>query len=452
MEDDQKLKLLNQSEDYLDSYGNQEANAVVKDPGDNNDEENRDQLSSRSKKVFLATLSYITGCGAMALVLLASFFPVVAVNRHIYPYEIAIIFAIYPLMKFLSSTVIGLYLPQVGVNITIWMGLILEGGGLIIFAFLDRILDRNTFVVYCIITRGFQGAGAGLHLTASIACAIAINQDAIGTTIAIIEFAAGIALIISPIIGGVLYQYGGFKAPFLALGCLLVINSFLVIKFPRIHDIRASPPLKTFLKVLTMPRVVILYVTIILQTICVTFLDPTIAIHLRQFHLSSSAIGGLYGIQSLSYMIFCAVAGIIVDKTGKFRWINIYAFIILAVSFQFVGPAPYLKMHQSLTKIVIVFIFIGLAIALSVVSSYPDMAEILTSRKKKWINHENKFMVFSLTSGLANSGLALGQILGLLIGGALALKSDAAFNWTSSVLGFLALGQKLKISYREALE
>ncbi|EDV29310.1 uncharacterized protein TRIADDRAFT_51494 [Trichoplax adhaerens] len=370
------------SELNCQQYKNSKEEGRIADHDDDMDSEDEKELS-RLKKAILLIILYFTNIAiGMAYVILTPFFSVLAKNKGVHPYEISIIFAMYPFTKFFLSIIVGILLPRIGIKTAIWIGLVLDGGSLIIFGMLDQIIDRNIFVIFCIITRALQGVGAAFYLTAGVVFIISIQKNAIASSVGLSEFSLSLGMILGPIIGGVLYQYRGFKAPFLAIGILLIIISFAVIKFPSIYPLGfgQAQSFRTTMEILTIPRVMVLYIAMTLINTYIGYLEPSIAFHLKPFHLSESEIGAVFGAFPLTYMMFTIIVGYVTDKMGKYRWINICGMIICGIAYQFLGPAPYLKMHQSLVMTVTSLAFLGLGAASSLVATYPDMVEVLVAR------------------------------------------------------------------------
>ncbi|EDV22583.1 uncharacterized protein TRIADDRAFT_58958 [Trichoplax adhaerens] len=367
--------------------------------------------SKRNKLIIMVLLSVTYFLLASVYALLAPFFPQEAKNRNVKHFEIGLIFAIYPFFIFLISPICGIMMPRIGVVFTLWAGLFFEAGCSILFGFLPNILDHQTFVAFCLLIRGMQGIGAACSQTAALAMMSSIFPDNVATTTSTLEIFGALGFMTGPPIGGLLFQAGGFKLPFIVLGSTLLVIGCVVIYFiPRISHAASAPPVTLMKQLLIRPRVIIMCIGIILQMLLFGFLDPTLSLHLKPLNLTPPELGAVFLALGAGYGIFSPIFGWLSDRFG-YRPFIIGGNFAMGVALMFLGPAPFFKipLNQS-----------------------PGVDET-----------EKDFVLYAVVSGLFSSASSLGQVLGPIVGGTFTSTSDALFRKTSAGIGFAVAAEGL---------
>lgn len=94
------------------------------------------------------------------------------------------------------------------------------------------------------------------------------------------ETFVGLGYTAGPVIGGVLYEYGGFKLPFFVLGILLILATILsYYLIEKIEDEPADDG-KGMLSMLKIPVIWLMVFAVVICAISLSFFDPTLANHL----------------------------------------------------------------------------------------------------------------------------------------------------------------------------
>jgi len=96
------------------------------------------------------------------------------------------------------------------------------------------------------------------------------------------ETFAGLGYTAGPIIGSVLYEYGGFQLPFFVLGVLLIFAT--AVSYFLIENIDDEPTEDAMgmLSMLRIPVIWLMVFAVIICAISLSFFDPTLAGHLAQ--------------------------------------------------------------------------------------------------------------------------------------------------------------------------
>lgn len=74
--------------------------------------------------------------------------------------------------------------------------------------------DPTTFILFSFLWKFLCGVGAGINSTASFAIIATHYKHEREKTIGMMEASSGVGLLIGPLAGGILYDYGGFIMPF----------------------------------------------------------------------------------------------------------------------------------------------------------------------------------------------------------------------------------------------
>jgi len=177
------------------------------------------------------------------------------------------------------------------------------------------------------------------------------EQGSLATVMGWEESCAGVGFIVGPSAGALLYQAGGFGAPFLVLGMLFLLLLPLIpfalrnVKQRAPHSaaqrIAARPPWRAYMTY----DIVNAGMGSFLMGTCFGAIMPTLSPHLqRRLDLRKEwALGAVYTIPALVYGVSCPLAGILADQQGGYRKLMRFGFSLLAAAFLMMGPVPILK-------------------------------------------------------------------------------------------------------------
>ena len=95
------------------------------------------------------------------------------------------------------------------------MAMILQACCAMSFAFANRLAGTVSFITFCMFLRTVQGFAAGLsEVTAGSLLIRSVPEANVGRVIGWSEAARGVGIMLGPLVGGGLYQRGGFAMPF----------------------------------------------------------------------------------------------------------------------------------------------------------------------------------------------------------------------------------------------
>ena len=168
---------------------------------------------------------------------------------------------------------------------------------------------------------------------------------------AIIESLLGFGLLAGPLIGGVLYKYGGFYLPFLVTGGTLAM-SFIIALFILKYKFEYGPALRgttkeSMTKFSTLLKIPQVTTACLIQGICgisVSWYLPAMQPFLEaEFHLSEVETGGLLMLDGVMYALATPLWGWAIDAGLLSPLKSLFiGSICLIVGYSFLGSDPIL--------------------------------------------------------------------------------------------------------------
>ena len=302
---------------------------------------------------------------------IAPFFPTEAQQRGISTTLIGLIISSYTFVMLIGIFVTGIFSKHLGLKFMIGAGMFLTGGAIILFAFLDDILDTATYVALAFAIRITQGLGACMYMSATFSITAALYPRQIGLVYGLLETANTIGRIIGPTVGGSLYSLGGFKLPFIVVGAMLLvfgaISMLLLIVagyyLPVLDNLEKSTKAtpvrnngggvdkedkkrsrkkttkeKSFAKYFkTSVHGWICSISIVTVSFAMSFPETTLSIYLAQLGMTDpSQVGLVFLLGSLAYAVVCIALGKLSDNFPKAILLVIsYVSILKLLVFQF---------------------------------------------------------------------------------------------------------------------
>ena len=184
------------------------------------------------------------------------------------------------------------------------------------------------------------------------------SNDRRSCVLSLMEALNGVGLMMGPVVGGLLYQSGGFACPFFTCGGMLLVcglvSALLILPSPA-----AEPPLEDgknarsrsrFRNLVQIPSVLVSCILLIVSEMSVTWYLPTLqALLTDKFGLPPVAVGGLFMVEGATYALFSPLWGLYLDKRRDFYSPLAIGLLAVIVAFTLLATA------RSIT-----LIFIGL--------------------------------------------------------------------------------------------
>jgi len=106
-----------------------------------------------------------------------------AKKHNVATYIIGIVIGVAPLSMTVLSSLIGYFLPHLGMKFTQLAGLLLAGGSLILFGFVSLMPTPTLFITFSLLLRVVEGIGTAMFYTASYTLLLQLYQQKRGTVV-----------------------------------------------------------------------------------------------------------------------------------------------------------------------------------------------------------------------------------------------------------------------------
>ncbi|XP_038051589.1 MFS-type transporter SLC18B1-like [Patiria miniata] len=364
--------------------------------------------------------------------IIAPFFPPEAIRKGANQTAAGLVFGAFSITSFLIGTPLARVVPRVNVKTMFLIGAGLCGCTNMIFGILDKIQDGTIFVTSALLMRVAEAVGSSAALIAAMAMVGGNFPESAPQMLGLLEMFSGLAFVMGPMIGMILYRAGGYELPFFSLGglCLLLtaLNAIVL-------------PTKAFVKpkvdeglwsLLRIPAVWPVVLALFVSTAAQAVFNVGIAYHtLKEGLLPADNAGIVFFIQGGSYALSTPVFGWILNNAMKYfrittRVMLILGCVLLAISFLTIGPSPWLPFRTSKTILIVSCVLIGLSMGLVTVPSIIDM--VISAQ---WYGLDDGPVVYGMASGIFLSCFHLGSFVGSTLGGVLIDRYD--FDATATI-------------------
>ncbi|KAK0145792.1 MFS-type transporter SLC18B1 [Merluccius polli] len=363
--------------------------------------------------------------------ILAPFFPHEALQKGASQTLVGLIFGSYALSNFIGSLIMGRYIVQVGAKFMLVAGLFVSGGCTIIFGYLDRAPPGAVFISLCFLVRSVDAVGFAAAFTSSVALASKVFPHNVATILGSLQVFTGLGLILGPPLGGWMYQAAGYELPFLVLGCILLLMvPFNMVLMP---SCAADPSEDSFFQLLRLPKVLLICFVVFTFSSGLGFLDTTMSLFaIDAFQLSPSRVGLIFLGFSLPYCLSSPVLGFFSDKYPAVRpWFLVLGGLLMALSFCFLGPAPFLHISSRLWLLIFMLCVNGFGTGMGITPVFP---EIIASAYEQ--GFQDGLSTLGMVSGLFGACWSIGMLYGPMMGGL--LTQHLTFQWAATIHGGLA--------------
>ncbi|KAI1240944.1 MFS-type transporter SLC18B1, partial [Lamprotornis superbus] len=319
-------------------------------------------------------------------------------------------------------------LSQIGAKFMFVAGMFVSGCVTILFGMLDKVPSGPMFISLCFLVRAMDAISFSAAITASFSILAKAFPTKIATVLGSLEIFSGLGLVLGPPLGGFLYQSFGYEVPFITLGCIVLalvpVNMCILPKYD------STPRKESFWKLILLPKVLILCLTIFSLSACLGFLDPTMSLFiLKKFRLPAGYVGLVFLGLALSYSLSSPLLGLLSDKLPYIRkWLLIFGDLMVAVCFFMLGPAPVLHIESQLWMFVLVLVLIGFSLGMSAIPVFPEILQCAYEN-----GFEEGLSLLGLVSGLFNAMWSLGAFVGPILGGF--LNEELGFEWAAAIQG-----------------
>lgn len=391
-------------------------------------------MASFTKDQWMTIITFVVVnfCNAMCVSMQAPFYPREAVSKGLQVWHFGLVFGAFEITVFIVSPIIGANLNRFGVKRTLNIGIGAVGIILIGYGCLGLIQDGRIFLGMSFVMRIFEACGNSMFLTGSFSAIAREFPDKVASMFAMIELFFGVGEIVGPVVGGALYEVGGFTLPFAVMGSILFLSSifiyFVLPDTPRpvieVDENCIKPSMKN---ALTKPAILIALFKVGSAAASLGFLQTTLEPHLHDIKppLSSFQVGALFMVVGGTYGLSLPLWGYLCDSKltkNSPKFVEVIGAIFITAGFLVLGPFKYLPIKKSLVSIIVGMTIHGFGLGASVVGGFSDAHKSAIKA-----GFPDTIDTYGLVSGLWTSVFAFGAFVGPTFGGI--LYDAVTFRW-----------------------
>ncbi|VDM53899.1 unnamed protein product [Angiostrongylus costaricensis] len=382
-------------------------------------------FSSLSSKewITMVMLALANLCSTVAFSCIAPFYPDEAKKKGMTESQTGIVFGVFELVMFVMAPIFGKYVCLILANSRRLL--------LFLFRFLNYLPSGSIFFLASLLIRILEAIGDAAFVTSSFAISAKCFPGNIAVVVGVMETFAGLGYTAGPLIGGFLYEFGGFQVPFLVLGAILILATALgwwLIGNFKDDNIGTS---KGMIAMLRIPVIWIMVYAIVVCAISLSFLDPTLSAHLQSFNLTPTMIGLMFLLCGGIYTLTAPLWGFLIDKYHCTTAVMVFGSSATVISMAMIGPSPFLPLSKNLVLIGISLAVLGVAAGALYIPTFQTFGFDLFDLKDH--GYDDSFRTYGCVSGVFQSAFALGGFMGPTVGGFMVEK--IGFAWTTTVIG-----------------
>ena len=347
---------------------------------------------------------------------LAPFYPNEAISKGLSTGLIGVVFSTHPICSFFFSLILGKMMKSWGRKRILTISLLLQAIGLILFGSVVHINDYSLFIFISVLARGIQGVGLGAYGSIAFAYLPLLYPETVAKKVAFMELLTGLGLMLGPLLGGVLFELGGYQCPFYVMSAIFIIATpFILKRLPSDKQLHEDEEKKTLhlSKFFKDRKIMFLYVLLILPNCGISFLEPTLAHHLSDYTSNQLFIALLFSVGTITYALTIPLISLLHKDYNK-KTVLIFGTLICSLSYIFIGPYEGIGLPPRLWITIVGLSLMGIGCAFTLVPSIPEFIYIGSE-----IYPDEKEGVGDMASGLYNSAYSAGILIGPLVGGAL---------------------------------
>jgi MFS transporter, DHA1 family, solute carrier family 18 (vesicular amine transporter), member 1/2 len=207
--------------------------------------------------------------------------------------QFGLLYGAYSLGVLLATPLFGYLGDRIGYRRPMIAGVILSATALALFCFAPQFY-------LLLLARLFQGAASAASWTAGLALIAEHYREKRVEMMGLSLMGSTAGSLLGPVIGGLLYEIGGYTLPFAATGALVAIDAGLrVFLLPREHGHpEASPDIRALL---FDRSVLVAAAAVALAAIGWGIIEPLLPVHLARARVNPALVGLIFTIASVAY-------------------------------------------------------------------------------------------------------------------------------------------------------
>ncbi|XP_078684935.1 MFS-type transporter SLC18B1-like isoform X1 [Branchiostoma floridae x Branchiostoma belcheri] len=327
-------------------------------------------------------------------------------------------------------------------------GVFVGGSCSFLFGLLEY-MEGTTFIAFCFAVRIMEALGVSAHGTASTTILTHEFPNNVAKVMGLLEIFVGLGMMAGPPIGGVLYNLGGFKLPFFAVGGLMFsCCAVLAVLVPtQIDDEQSGKKDVSLLYFLKIPTVIMACEITVVGYAVINYLEPVIQPYFaKEFSVTPPQVGLFFLLLASVYAVCAPVWGWLADKKNTVRTMMALGLLVLSVGALLVGPSPLLSDNLTiLPKKLWVNILGIVVIAMSIGAVVPPIFNVMLWGASD-AGMETDFATYGLVSGAFSAFMGVGSFVGPTVSSALVEKFGLPWA-TTAFSGFILFSMLLLVAF-----
>jgi len=327
--------------------------------------------SKMSKRQFLV-FSFImvtTFSSSLTVCLFPPFFPKVAELKGVSALGYGLIIGTNCLTAFIVTPFVGKHLKAIGVKFAYCSGLFAGGMCCALSGMLEFFDPGTYFLTLAVAIRIVHAVSNAFNITSSFTYTATEFPNSIAKVFSLTRAAMNVAQLFGPWLGGILYELSGFYLPFLVLGLIQIGLSLVAMACmpgpdteeesddEEGEDDHSSPAGRrkkkkkaSVFNMLGIATIWYSFSAFIVATVCNGFLSVNLEPQvIRNFELSPSYVGLLYGLRDGANSLASPVWGFFCDRKVSVKPYLILSSLLVALSFFLLKGSDVIGFHIDLT-------------------------------------------------------------------------------------------------------
>ncbi|CAL8142745.1 unnamed protein product [Orchesella dallaii] len=384
---------------------------------------------SRSQVLILCIFPFVEFFAATVISIQGPFYPDVAKSKGASSTESGIVFGIFELTVFITAPIFGAKMGKWNPHRVFNYGIFTTSLMCMIFGFIHHVDGRFGFIALSALVRTIEAIGDAAFVVASFSIIAAEFPDSVATTFAMMETFYGLGMICGPVLGGALYEAGGFTLPFVLMGASLFITAaatYMIFTRTSTVTVDSSKVVSSssfnMFKMLRIPVIALTAYGTLAAATGIGFLANNLERHLTQFGLNHFEIGSIYMLNGGVYALSAPFWGKFCEKSSQPKIFSVAGSFLTILGFVLIGPIPIPSWATTIPLICIGLVIFGLGLGSTLVSAF-----ILFLQDAIASGYADDVRTYGLVSGLWTSMTALGFFVGPVCGGI--LEDLVGFRW-----------------------
>jgi len=331
------------------------------------DDELSDEVSSNSsitssmtgrQYAIFAMIMWSSLSSSFTVCLFPPFFPRLAEMKGATATDYGLIIGTNCLVAFIVTPFVGNHLDFIGVKFAFITGIFGGGACCLLSGFLEYFQPGTTFLLMSILVRIIHAMANAMVITSTFTYTACEFPTSVAKIFSITRCVMNVAQLGGPIVGGLLYEAGGFMFPFVVFGAMQMVLSlfaFCLMTSPEPDeediDIDADEQLSnkhrkkknkvSVCAMLSIPTVWFSFAAFIIATACNGFLsinlEPQV---LRNFNLTPFYIGIFFGLRDGANSLASPIWGWLCDRNKtSVKPFLVVSSLLVAISFFLMGAS-----------------------------------------------------------------------------------------------------------------